>query len=135
MKFQKLFQFDQVQSGVDDCDDVDDGDDESPDQKLADLKAKNKKLRSDIASLTLGRMQDWEQSLDNNKSSSINYRLAKEVGLDTLPPDRTEEPFKVELKSPQTARKQHSRNGHTVTLDISDSEVRRRTGFKTKNHL
>ena len=45
-------------------------------------------------------------------------------------------PFKFELKTPtkKSPWKQYE-DSPKVTLDISDAEVQRRTGFKTKNHL
>ena len=104
------------------------------------LETENEHLRSEVASQNFGRMQDWEVA-EGSEHNPINPVNAVAAGLEPFLPTLTDKlPFSFELKSTlpgdgKTTPRQHSQNAPKVTLDVSDAEVHRRTGFSTKEHL
>jgi len=93
------------------------------------------------ASEVLANCQSWEQNSDESHIS-INPTVARAAGLDVhIPtpfPESNDPRFFKQLPLPRqgdTTRTEHSKLQPTITLDISDDEVQRRTGFPTKQHL
>ncbi|EJK48707.1 hypothetical protein THAOC_32473 [Thalassiosira oceanica] len=117
-----------------------DTDEETPEKKVSALETENEHLRSEVATQNFGRMQDWEVA-EGNERNPINPVNAVAAGLEPSVPTLTDRlPFSFELKSekPGDGKRtysQHSQHAPKVTLDITDAEVHRRTGFKTRDHL
>ena len=117
-----------------------DTEEESPEKAAASLKKENELLRSEVAAQNFGRMQDWEVA-EGDGRNPINPVNAVAAGLEPSVPSLTDKPpFSFELKSemPGNSKRAYKRNfdeAPKVTLDISDAEVYRRTGFKTKNDM
>ena len=93
------------------------------------------------ASEVLANCQSWEQNSDESHIS-INPTVARAAGLNVhIPtpfPESNDHRFFKQLPLPRqgdTPRIEHSKLPPTITLDISDDQVQRRTGFPTKQHL
>ena len=98
-------------------------------------------LEADLASVNLARCQDWEHN-SGEKHIAINPMVKRKADLDVhqeLPSFMSEGPrfFKTGLVQPKNKkqRQEHSVLPPTVGLDLSDEEVKRRTGFPTLGHL
>ncbi|EJK73946.1 hypothetical protein THAOC_04409, partial [Thalassiosira oceanica] len=113
---------------------------ESPEKIAAILQTENERLRSEVSAQNFGRMQDWEVA-EGHEVNPINPVNAVAAGLEPSVPSLTNNPpFHFELMSemPRDTKKsykKYSQYAPKVTLDISDAEVHRRTGFKTRDHL
>ena len=107
-------------------------------EKLLVAEAQVDYYRSQLAEEKMARSQDWEKSLDSSQVP-INPTVERAAGLDTststpLPSGRNKA-FKKEITSKKHPQPDHSKDAPVVTPQLSDKEVKRRTGFNTQEDL